>query len=66
MSVDCAKGTFFDFEANEGGGVLDLIEQMLGLTGRVPRREFRARVLNAWGHAQETCGSSRPTMQMIR
>jgi hypothetical protein len=30
VSVDCAKGTFFDFESNEGGGVLDLIEQRVG------------------------------------
>jgi putative DNA primase/helicase len=34
VSVDCVKGTFFDFQLNEGGGVLDLIEQRLGLTGR--------------------------------
>jgi hypothetical protein len=34
ISVDCVKGTFFDFESNEGGGVLNLIEQRLGLTGR--------------------------------
>jgi hypothetical protein len=34
VCVDCVKGTYFDFESNEGGGVLDLIEQRLGLTGR--------------------------------
>jgi hypothetical protein len=33
VSVDCAKGTFFDFETNDGGGVLDLIEHTLGLKG---------------------------------
>jgi RecA-family ATPase len=33
MSVDLVKGTWFDHEANEGGGVLDLIEREKGLTG---------------------------------
>src|SRR5262249_35331050 len=33
LSVDLRKGTFFDFEANEGGGVLDLIKREKGLTG---------------------------------
>src|SRR5262245_6982863 len=33
LSVDLRKGTFFDFEANEGGGVLDFIEREKGLTG---------------------------------
>jgi hypothetical protein len=33
LSVDLRKGTFFDFEANEGGGVLDLVKRQKGLTG---------------------------------
>jgi hypothetical protein len=33
LSVDLRKGTFFDFEANEGGGVLDLVKREKGLTG---------------------------------
>jgi hypothetical protein len=31
MSVDLRKGTWFDHEANEGGGTLDLIERQTGL-----------------------------------
>ena len=27
MSIDLAKGTFFDWEANKGGGVIDLIRR---------------------------------------
>ena len=34
VSVDVRKGTVFDHELNEGGGVLWLIEQRLGLKGR--------------------------------
>ena len=34
ISVDLIKGTFVDHEANEGGGVLDLIERERGLTGK--------------------------------
>ena len=34
LSVDLARGLFFDHEAGEGGGVLDLIQRELGLTGR--------------------------------
>jgi hypothetical protein len=33
LSIDLDKGTFFDFETNQGGGVLDLIEREKGLTG---------------------------------
>jgi len=31
LSIDLEKGTFFDFEANEGGGVLDLIAREQGI-----------------------------------
>ena len=34
MSVDLVKGTFFDHEAGEGGGVLDLIRRERGLVGK--------------------------------
>src|SRR4051812_36065145 len=34
FSVDLEKGTWFDHEANEGGGVLDLVKREKGLTGR--------------------------------
>jgi RecA-family ATPase len=34
LSVDLRKGTFYDHEAGEGGGVLDLIERVKGLHGR--------------------------------
>jgi hypothetical protein len=34
FSVDPRKGTFFDHEANEGGGVLALVQRFTGLTGR--------------------------------
>ena len=34
MSVDLEKGTWFDHEANEGGGVLKLIKRELGHAGR--------------------------------
>jgi putative DNA primase/helicase len=33
MSVDLAKGTFFDHEIGEGGGVLDLVARETGLHG---------------------------------
>jgi RecA-family ATPase len=33
LSVDLAKGAYFDHEAKEGGGVLDLIRRAKGLTG---------------------------------
>ncbi len=33
-SVDVAKGTFFDHEANEGGGVLKLVEREKGGVGK--------------------------------
>ena len=34
MSVDLAKGTFFDHEIGQGGGVLDLIERETGKKGK--------------------------------
>jgi hypothetical protein len=33
LAIDLHKGTYFDFETNEGGGVLDLIKREKGLTG---------------------------------
>jgi hypothetical protein len=33
LAIDLKKGTYFDHEANEGGGVLDLIEREKGLKG---------------------------------
>jgi RecA-family ATPase len=33
LSIDLAKGTYFDHEANAGGGVLDLIARQTGLRG---------------------------------
>jgi AAA domain-containing protein len=33
LSIDLRKGTWFDHEANEGGGVLDLITKQTGLDG---------------------------------
>jgi hypothetical protein len=33
LSIDLAKGTFYDFEARQGGGVLDLIAREKGLVG---------------------------------
>jgi AAA domain len=34
LSVDLAKGTWFDHEANEGGGALDLVTRETHLTGQ--------------------------------
>jgi RecA-family ATPase len=34
LSVDLQKGTWFDNEANQGGGVLDLVTRETGLTGK--------------------------------
>jgi hypothetical protein len=34
LSIDLEKGTWYDFETTESGGVLDLIKRQLGLTGR--------------------------------
>jgi len=34
LSVDLEKGTWFDHEANEGGGALDLITREINLTGQ--------------------------------
>lgn len=34
LKVDLESGTWIDFELNEGGGVLDLIERELGLQGK--------------------------------
>ena len=34
MKVNLPDGTFFDFETDEGGGVLDLIKRERGLTGK--------------------------------
>src|SRR5262245_13756883 len=33
VSIDLEKGVWYDFEANEGGGVLDLIERETGARG---------------------------------
>jgi RecA-family ATPase len=33
MKVDLAEGVYYDFEADEGGGVLDLIQRRKGLSG---------------------------------
>ena len=33
LAIDLHKGTYFDFETDEGGGVLDLIKREKGLTG---------------------------------
>jgi hypothetical protein len=34
LAIDLAKGTFYDHEAGEGGGVLALINRQKGLTGK--------------------------------
>jgi putative DNA primase/helicase len=34
LSIDLAKGTFFDHEANEGGGVIKLVTREKGLVGK--------------------------------
>jgi hypothetical protein len=34
VSVNLADGTFYDFEADKGGGVLDLLKRERGLTGK--------------------------------
>jgi hypothetical protein len=33
LKIDLHKGTYFDFETNEGGGILNLIKREKGLTG---------------------------------
>src|SRR5262249_4712751 len=34
LAIDLTKGQFYDHEATEGGGVLDLIKREKGLTGK--------------------------------
>jgi hypothetical protein len=34
LAIDLTKGTWYDFENKEGGGVLDLVEREKGLTGK--------------------------------
>ena len=38
LSIDVTAGRWFDHEANEGGGVLDLVERELKLKGPGPAR----------------------------
>ena len=46
LSVDLARGTFFDHERGTGGGVLDLIRRELNINGA-----------EAWRWLEENCGA---------
>jgi Protein of unknown function (DUF3987) len=68
LSIDLAKGTFYDHEIGEGGGVLDLIQRETGRTGAsrfewlieegfLPGREAkpeRARIVKAYPYHDES------------
>ena len=63
LSVDLRKGTWFDHEADEGGGVLDLVTREKGLTG-----EARLDWLKRNGFLSETVhtnGSTPPRGKIV-
>jgi hypothetical protein len=58
VSVQLEKGLWYDFEKNCGGGVLDLIEREMGLTGRAAFKWMRDQGIIADDAVHETSDRS--------
>ena len=73
LAIDIAKGTWYDFEANEGGGVLDLVQREKGVQGQdridyLKAKGFLYETLDGGGGSPPTSSepSSRPTTTPTR
>lgn len=63
LSVDLAKGTFFDHEAQEGGGVLQLLKRSKGFTNGEAVDWLRDHNLQVGDRAR--AGESKPTGKIV-